>query len=700
MVPDALRIYIQENITNGFDREALSASLISGGWSEADVASAFAEYDTPAATPTLPSSVVFTPEASAVPVEPIPAMLSSSILPQKVVAPVPEVSPMASVENPAPVMQLEVTPVIETQTPPHPSPRFFTQEAEASPKRKIAIIIAIVMGVVVLGGGASAYMLLSKNNEPSPEAIILKMQTAMKEIHSSQTVMNMNVKLTATQYPSSNSPASLQNASAGKLDMRLMATGSAIIGPTATSTDLDLVYALSGNAGYGAFSMDLDMALQARLVKGVAYVKAVKLPQIISMFAPGSSAFTDKWISIDPTASSTLASIQGAGINTRSGVLTPSDEERKRAQEMLVRDWPLVISNVTDKTAPMLDGQSMYHFHYTVDQVKLRALLADSIDLRSGAQQLSDEEKQYSKDMSGQMAAFFASSSGELYNGKSDSYIHRATWISPVDIATSSLHVIGNIDFDIFMSKFNSVAPILAPTDAQPLQHVLDDIQHQALQTVENGGDAGMVGSLVVARGKSRDAKRISDLGQLMLAEELYFDAHQKYSVTLEPLYKENFIPAIPTDPGTGDQKPKAYLYKQTLKGKSYTFEPSLDNVATAVTLDSGAYSQVVKGLYSYYAKHNNTFPATLADLSKEHFIIATPVHTSGAYNQKNEVQYTYQQLNKGKTYQLGASLESADNAVLETDADGNVNGKATNFGADALGCKGEAGRHCYDVTP
>ncbi len=616
---------------------------------------------------------------------------------------VPTVQPMeyiAPVTAPAPATL--------TQMPVMPSAQFSAEPlvtqstAGASSTKRLITIIAVVFGVIAFGGGAAAYMLLSKDKEPSPATVILNMQSAMKDIHSSQTVMNMNVKLTATpDAPPNNSAPSSAPVSAGKLDMRLMATGSAIIGATATSTDLDLVYALSGNAGYGPFSMDLDSALQVRFVKGIAYVKAVKLPQIVSMFAPGSvSAFTDKWISVDPTATSTIATIEGAGVNTYSSVLAPSDAERKRAQEMLIRDWPLIIASVKDKTAPILDGQTMYHYRYTIDQNKLRALFVDSIDLTSGTQQLSDDEKKMSKEMSGQMAAFFASSSGELYIGKSDSYIHRATWVAPVDIATSSVHVVGNIDLDISMSDFNTVSPILEPTDAQPLQKLLDDMQNKAKQTVSEGDDPGMLGSLVVARSKSRDAKRISDLGQIMLAEELYFDTHQKYSATLDPLFKENFVPSLPVDPGIGDTKPKAYIYKQTLKGKSYTLEQSLDNLSTAVTLDTDAHLQVIEGLNSYYKKHNNTFPATLSALTKEHFITATPVHTSGAYNYKTESQYVYKQFSGGMTYQLGASLENADNAALEADADGMVNGKPTNFGADAFGCKGETGRYCYDITP
>jgi prepilin-type N-terminal cleavage/methylation domain-containing protein len=71
-----------------------------------------------------------------------------------------------------------------------------------------------------------------------------------------------------------------------------------------------------------------------------------------------------------------------------------------------------------------------------------------------------------------------------------------------------------------------------------------------------------VLASLSTAREKSRDAKRISDLGQVKLALELYFDTNQTYpeqaaangiTAGLAPTY----IPQIPlTPPGTA-----AYQY-------------------------------------------------------------------------------------------------------------------------------------------
>ncbi len=61
-----------------------------------------------------------------------------------------------------------------------------------------------------------------------------------------------------------------------------------------------------------------------------------------------------------------------------------------------------------------------------------------------------------------------------------------------------------------------------------------------------------VLASLNTARKKSRDARRISDIKQLQLALELYFDANSASypaGTDLTPLQTQGFIPVLPKDP-------------------------------------------------------------------------------------------------------------------------------------------------------
>lgn len=65
-----------------------------------------------------------------------------------------------------------------------------------------------------------------------------------------------------------------------------------------------------------------------------------------------------------------------------------------------------------------------------------------------------------------------------------------------------------------------------------------------------------VLASLNSARVKGRDARRVSDVKQLQLALELYYDTNQSYpagsgaaSTTLTALTSSNYISSIPSDP-------------------------------------------------------------------------------------------------------------------------------------------------------
>lgn len=72
-----------------------------------------------------------------------------------------------------------------------------------------------------------------------------------------------------------------------------------------------------------------------------------------------------------------------------------------------------------------------------------------------------------------------------------------------------------------------------------------------------------VLASLNNARRKSRDARRVTDIKQLQLALELYFDGqNSQYPIALPDLTTQGYIPVIPQDPlgGTGICRP-SYCY-------------------------------------------------------------------------------------------------------------------------------------------
>lgn len=90
-----------------------------------------------------------------------------------------------------------------------------------------------------------------------------------------------------------------------------------------------------------------------------------------------------------------------------------------------------------------------------------------------------------------------------------------------------------------------------------------------------------VLASLNTAREKSRDAKRISDVKQLQLALELYFDSNNAYPTTLGALTAGNFIPVLPVPPVGTDED--AYNYA--------AFGTSCINYHLGVTLENTTHT-------------------------------------------------------------------------------------------------------------
>ena len=94
--------------------------------------------------------------------------------------------------------------------------------------------------------------------------------------------------------------------------------------------------------------------------------------------------------------------------------------------------------------------------------------------------------------------------------------------------------------------------------------------------------------SLNSARGKARDARRISDLHQIALALENYYDANQNYAATLAAL-SPTYLVTQPKDPSTG----AIYSYAALGSGttcSSYHIGANLENNNnSALSSDSDA---------------------------------------------------------------------------------------------------------------
>ena len=169
-----------------------------------------------------------------------------------------------------------------------------------------------------------------------------------------------------------------------------------------------------------------------------------------------------------------------------------------------------------------------------------------------------------------------------------------------------------------------------------------------------------VLASLSTARQKSRDAKRISDVGQVQLALELFFDAKQSYPSTTAAICGAAGNAACTPTTGTA-----ANGIDNAIVGLADVGQKFLPKTPLPAGGANNAVSYYYRGVYD------------VANVATE----CTAVGTTCT------------------SYFLGTNLERSDASVLATDADAIT--PATVFGTSGSCGAAVAGAElCYDIKP
>lgn len=100
-----------------------------------------------------------------------------------------------------------------------------------------------------------------------------------------------------------------------------------------------------------------------------------------------------------------------------------------------------------------------------------------------------------------------------------------------------------------------------------------------------------VLASLNSARVKARDARRVADLKQIQVAEELFYDANGFYAPTIAALVGSGTgasLAATPLDPGGAGTTPYTYAYKGAVGAPTaYHVGATMEQAASATALDA-----------------------------------------------------------------------------------------------------------------
>lgn len=344
----------------------------------------------------------------------------------------------------------------------------------------------------------------------------------------------------------------------------------------------------------------LNLGLSIRTIAKNIYFKVNQLPYPLSFFVP--SEFQDSWWGLDVEKMEELAEGEAPDVLKTIGVsdLTDSDKRKKEIEnELALIFTKYELLSITERLADEeVNGVNCYHYAYEVNKENLKNVLKEIINLAENQTKetgnspvgLLSENEEY-KEFIEQFEKIITSFNGQIWIGKKDYYLYNFNFDLKIDL--NGIEIDGKtipenvIKFDlkgeIKYSDFDQDTTIIAPEESKSLTEYFES-------------------SISDSRMELRDAKRLSDIKQIMTALELYYNDEIRYPESIAP---ENemvkFMPNIPKNPtpvGENCEDNKEYKYVSLKEGQSYELTYCLEqntgqieagvNVATPSGLNSG----------------------------------------------------------------------------------------------------------------
>ena len=270
-----------------------------------------------------------------------------------------------------------------------------------------------------------------------------------------------------------------------------------------------------------------------------------------------TGGFKNRWIKINKEVAKDVAEL--FSMETREEIIIDeeisAEKQEKFIQEIIKlfagKEFYEVKEELPDEE---IDGQPVYHYLITLKQDEIKKL---ALDMTMTALEYSPIEGSWTTDKvfileAGQnvqksVDEYFekiGDTNFEVWINQEDNYLHRFKF-EKENLEDGDVE---SIFIDINFSEFNQPQKIEPPEDFIDMEKITEKFAEKILKTK------------VSSRGKARDAARQSDIRQISLAMEMYYDDHNNYpamTVTDGLLDKDAYTPIYldpwPEDPGGGN---------------------------------------------------------------------------------------------------------------------------------------------------
>lgn len=392
-----------------------------------------------------------------------------------------------------------------------------TATAAASPlikkfkldKKILSIVVAVVVGLSLVGGGVFAYFSYFQ----SPERIMQKMVEKITEVKSLEYAGDVNLEF---NLDTTGLLGDQVSRSATNTDNLTGATSSALSKKTGT-----ISFDFSGSSDWqnpaefkGLLLLNLkaeipmfgepSVGLEVRSVNKDFYAKLSKAP-IIMLF--DLSSLENQWIKID-----------GKNITEAETYLNHklSPAQISQIKEAFVADK--VFKVVATLPSEKIDGVSTYHYKYTINKEGLRKYILDVDKIVATSPEFTGKKlEDFNKEMDNLVAP-----EGEIWVGKKDYLPYKITSNIVIN-ETEKSKVSGNISIMLSAKNYNKPVQVDVPSPVKTTNEIMAGFMRGF------GAEGPMLtemasSSLEEEMARARDARRISDVKQIQVALEMFYN--------------------------------------------------------------------------------------------------------------------------------------------------------------------------------
>ncbi len=395
------------------------------------------------------------------------------------------------------------------------------------------IAVLIILGIVGVGTSLATRVWdpLWNPFRPEPKEVLTKMVGQMKELK--------------TYYSKATFAINLKN----KKEFKIAGDFS---GDNDTTNPDNPKSAGKFNLNFAMEGMQFSLAGEAKTIGEISYFKLTTIPALpmlepfFALMGIDLQQFKNQWVKFDQE------SIKEIFPSEMTKEFEKESEKQKKEQKEIKEKIKKLIANKElyfpkkELADEKIGKIKAYHYIVALNKEEIKKLIPELMKIVEEREKIPIEPegmKEFQEKFD-ELLNKIGEITADIWIGKKDFHLYKLNLEKEIDLSVFETEEKGKITIKLAteFDKFNQPIEITAPEEFKTIKEIL---------TPKEGL---LFGPFESARSKARDARRQADIGQIMIALEMYCSDKDScpQSKTIQTLPKISYLDYLPTDPGNG----------------------------------------------------------------------------------------------------------------------------------------------------